>query len=217
MLTDNIESAFGLSFVGRFVWFFIGRFHCIHCYLSGSCVQVVGVSSGGVVVSPLRAPAISPTQHISSPTSTSMATSPLLTTTFSPPLAPPLASPSPTHSGASTPRGCGVPTPSAAAYPQPVLYPPYSPIYIISNSPLPSPLASPKTSSKWQHGGSYSSVNQGAGEFDSLLKWLKSLRLHKYHPKFEHVTYDEVSVPSVRGYADLTFFPGSRGQTTYQI
>lgn len=143
----------------------------------------MGVSSGGAAIPPpLHSSAISPTQYISSPTTLN---SPLLTTTFSPPLAPPMASPSPTHSGASTPRGC------VSAYPQPVLYPPYSPIYFIGSSPLPSPLASPKTSNKWR--GSYSSVNQGVGEYDSLLKWLKSLRLHKYHPKFENLTYEEVS------------------------
>lgn len=130
----------------------------------------VGVS-GGVSQS-----SVSPTQRISSPTSVS----PLLTTMFSPPL--PLPSPSPTHSGASTPRGL--------TYPQPVLYPQYNPVYFLSSSPLPSPLASPKTSGKWR--GSYSSVNQAQAECDSLLKWLKSLRLHKYHTKFENLTYEEV-------------------------
>lgn len=78
-----------------------------------------------------------------------------------------------------------------ASYPQQILLPPYSPIYVISNSPLPSPLASPKTSNKWR--GSYSSVNQGIVEYDTLFKWLKSLRLHKYHTKFENLTYEEVS------------------------
>ena len=122
---------------------------------------------------------ISPTQHVSSPTSIS----PLLTSTFSPPL--PLTSPSPTHSGASTPR--------SLTYPQPMLYPhpQFNPVYYISTSPLPSPLASPKTSSKWR--GSYSSVS----ECDSLLKWLKSLRLHKYHTKFENLTYEEVRITNL--------------------
>lgn len=76
--------------------------------------------------------------------------------------------------------------------PQQVLYPPYSPIYIIGSSPLSSPIASPKASNKWRD--SYSSVNQGANEYDSLLKWLKSLRLHKYHNKFENMTYEEVKL-----------------------
>lgn len=125
----------------------------------------------------------SPTQHVTSPT---MLSSPLLTSTFSPPLIPPMASPSPTHSGASTPRGAGV------NYPQQMLYPQYNPsfYFIGTTSPLPSPLASPKTSSRWQ--GSYGSVNQPITEYDSLLKWLKSLRLHKYHQKFENLTYEEV-------------------------
>ena len=123
----------------------------------------------------------SPTCHATSPTS--VLNSPLLSATLSPSLAPPIASPSPPHSGASTPiRG--------VAYPQQILYPPYSPIYWCSTSPLPSPLPSPKPSAK-RH-GSYTSVNQGQAEHNTLIKWLKSLRLHKYHYIFEKLTYEEV-------------------------
>lgn len=143
------------------------------------CSFQVGVSGGAVTLSQSS---ISPTQHI---TTSPSSVSPLLTSTFSPPL--PLTSPSPTHSGASTPR-------SVTTYPQQILYPQYNPVYFISTSPLPSPLASPKTSGKWR--GSYSSVNQAQVEYDSLLKWLKSLRLHKYHTKFENLTYEEVSSPT---------------------
>lgn len=142
----------------------------------------MGVSAD-MITPPLSS--ASPTQHVTSPT---LLNSPLLTSTFSPPLIPSMASPSPTHSGASTPRG-------GVAYPQQMLYPQqYNPsfYFIGTTSPLPSPLASPKISSRWQ--GSYSSVNQSLTEYDSLLKWLKSLRLHKYHQKFESLTYEEVCV-----------------------
>lgn len=99
---------------------------------------------------------------------------------------PSMPSASPTHSGASTPLG-------GLGYPhQPLMvYAPYSPVYLYSNSPLPSPLASPKTSGKLHMSGSYVAINRGAT--DSLLKWLKSLRLHKYHSIFEKMTYEEVS------------------------
>ena len=99
---------------------------------------------------------------------------------------------SPTHSGippASLAGGGG----GMVGYPhqQPLMvYAPYSPVYLYGNSPLPSPLASPKTSSKLQTSGSYMAINRCPAE--TLLKWLKSLRLHKYHSIFEKMTYEEV-------------------------
>ena len=30
-------------------------------------------------------------------------------------------------------------------------------------------------------------------EYENLFKWLKSLRLHKYHSVFENLTFEEVS------------------------
>lgn len=140
---------------------------------------------GGITSSPHQS--FSPTQHITSPTSA--LSSPILSSNLSPSLVP---SPSPPHSGSSTPRG------GVASYPpqqQQILYPPYSPIYFYGNSPLPSPLPSPKTSNKWH--GSYTSVQHGPTEHETILKWLKSLRLHKYHPIFENVTYEEVSLKGV--------------------
>ena len=69
--------------------------------------------------------------------------------------------------------------------------PPYSPIPTYPFSPSASPVLSPKMPKMY---GSYNAVNHPPTEQDSLIQWLKSLRLHKYYKKFENVTFDEVSV-----------------------
>ena len=66
---------------------------------------------------------------------------------------------------------------------------PYSPIPTYPYSPSASPILSPKTPKMY---GSYNAVNHPPSEQDSLIQWLKSLRLHKYYNKFENVTFDEV-------------------------
>ena len=134
--------------------------------------------------SPVNLSTVSPTPMTSPSTFTSISPVPSTSATHSAYFSPAL--PSPTHSGG--PRGGG----TLGGYPhQPPLmvYAPFSPVYLYNNSPLPSPLASPKTSGKLQASGSYVSIST-----ESLLKWLKSLRLHKYHSIFENMTYEEVSL-----------------------
>jgi len=139
--------------------------------------------------SPVNSSTVSPTPMTSPSTFTSI--SPVPTSNVPHPSSHFPPAPSPTHPGGpSTPRGGG----ALGGYPhQPpvMVYAPYSPVYLYNNSPLPSPLASPKTSGKLHGSGSYAAINRNGTE--SLLKWLKSLRLHKYHPIFENMTYEEVS------------------------
>lgn len=109
------------------------------------------------------------------------------------------AMPSPTHSGGIPANPLGGSALGGYPHQQPLMvYAPYSPVYLYSNSPLPSPLASPKTSGKLQGSNSYVAINRGTT--DSFLKWLKSLRLHKYHPIFEKLTYDEVCLKKRAGW-----------------
>ena len=96
-------------------------------------------------------------------------------------------SPSPTHSETSTQSG-GMPYSPGLIYPSP-----YSPIPQMYPhiSPLPSPLPLVKKP-RGRPYGSNVSVNRMPTENDTLLSWLKSLRLHKYFPKFENTTFEEV-------------------------
>ena len=98
-------------------------------------------------------------------------------------------SPSPTHSETSTHSG-GMPF-----SPGLMQYPPYSPIPQVYPhiSPLASPIPQVKKQYRRQHGSNVS-VNRMPTENDTLLTWLKSLRLHKYYPLFENTTFDEVCV-----------------------
>ncbi len=118
---------------------------------------------------------------IVSPTSpTSVASSPHLPSVVHPSF----SSPSPTLTG---------PGPQYIVGPANQLIgvaPPYSPIPTYPYSPQASPIPSPKLPKMY---GSYNAVNYTPSENDSLLKWLKGLRLHKYYSKFENVTFEEVS------------------------
>ena len=119
------------------------------------------------------------TRSVYPPTQTSptaVVTSPILSSAITP---------SPPHSGTSTPKS-GVPcspqivynyTPTAA----------YS--YMFDGSPYSSPNPSPGPRMNKSY-GSYTSVKVE----ESLLRWLKSLRLHKYYSLFENVTFEEVCV-----------------------
>ena len=128
---------------------------------------------------------------ITSPTSpTSLVSSPHLPSS----VRPSINSPSPTLSGTTTPHSGYIL--GTTGYPSSQLMnmaPPYSPIptYPYFGSPLASPVPSPKTPKMY---GSYNAVNRAPSEQDSLFKWLKALRLHKYHSMFENVTFDEVCV-----------------------
>jgi len=106
---------------------------------------------------------------------------------------PSINSPSPTLSGKTTPylvTNTGYPSPQIINMPQPYSpVPTYPPFF---GSPLASPVPSPKTP-KMYHAGSYNAVNRASAEQESLIKWLKSLRLHKYYNNFENVTFEEVS------------------------
>ena len=74
--------------------------------------------------------------------------------------------------------------------------PTYSPIPAypyFSGSPIASPVPpSPKTPKKLY--SSYTAVNRASNEHDSLIRWLKSLRLHKYYSMFDNITFEEVRV-----------------------
>ena len=99
-------------------------------------------------------------------------------------------SPSPTLSETSNQSG-GIPySPSL------LQYPPYSPISQMfpHMSPLHSPVPPGKRAgNRRAYHSSNVSVNRMPTESDTLLAWLKSLRLHKYYSKFENTTFEEVS------------------------
>ena len=100
-------------------------------------------------------------------------------------------SPSPTLSETSNQSG-GIPY-SPGILP----YPPYSPISQMfpHMSPLHSPVPPGKRAgNRRAYHSSNVSVNRMPTESDTLLAWLKSLRLHKYYPKFENTTFEEVGV-----------------------
>ena len=100
-------------------------------------------------------------------------------------------SPSPTLSETSNQSG-GIPY-----SPGIIQYPPYSPISQLfpHMSPLHSPVPPGKRGgNRRAYHGSNVSVNRMPTESDTLLAWLKSLRLHKYYPKFENTTFEEVCV-----------------------
>jgi len=102
--------------------------------------------------------------------------------------------PSPPHSCTSTPRQVYSPSVSQLMYGPGVGMPPYSPATQLwyPGSPLPSPIPSPKTPKMNKMYGSAIGINRTPTEYDSLLKWLKSHRLHKYHQLFESMTFEEV-------------------------
>ena len=99
-------------------------------------------------------------------------------------------SPSPTHSETSTHSG-GMPySPGLIQYQSP-----YSPIPQMYPhiSPLTSPIPLMKKTNRRQYSSNVS-VNRMPTENDTLLMWMKSLRLHKYYSKFENTTFEEVCV-----------------------
>ena len=98
-------------------------------------------------------------------------------------------SPSPTFSETSNQSG-GIPY-----SPGLLQYPPYSPISQMfpRMSPLHSPVPPGKRAgNRRAYHSSNVSVNRMPTESDTLLAWLKSLRLHKYYSKFENTTFEEV-------------------------
>ena len=98
-------------------------------------------------------------------------------------------SPSPTLSETSNQSG-GIPY-----SPGLLQYPPYSPISQMfpHMSPLHSPVPPGKRAgNRRAYHSSNISVNRMPTESDTLLSWLKSLRLHKYYSKFENTTFEEV-------------------------
>ncbi len=98
-------------------------------------------------------------------------------------------SPSPTLSETSNQSG-GIPF-----SPGLLQFPPYSPISQMfpRMSPLHSPVPPGKrVGNRRAYHGSNVSVNRMPTESDTLLAWLKSLRLHKYYSKFENTTFEEV-------------------------
>ena len=102
-------------------------------------------------------------------------------------------SPSPTLSETSNQSG-GVPySPGLMPYPPyspiPQMYPHMSPLH----SPIPNQGKKPGNNRRLYHGSNVS-VNRMPTESDTLLAWLKSLRLHKYYSKFENTTFEEVSL-----------------------
>lgn len=138
-----------------------------------------------------RTEIISSTQ--TSPTSINM--SPLLTSS----VRQLVTTPSPPLSGTNTPHG-GVVMNTTGYPPSQIIYniaPPYSPnptyqFYYNSGSAGASPVPpSPRTPKKLY--GSYTAVNRASNEQESLTRWLKSLRLHKYYSIFDNITFEEVS------------------------
>lgn len=98
-------------------------------------------------------------------------------------------SPSPTLSETSNQSG-GIPF-----SPGLLQYAPYSPISQMfpRMSPLHSPVPPGKRpGNRRAYHSSNVSVNRMPTESDTLLAWLKSLRLHKYYSKFENTTFEEV-------------------------
>ena len=98
-------------------------------------------------------------------------------------------SPSPTLSETSNQSG-GIPF-----SPGLLQYAPYSPISQMfpRMSPLHSPVPPGKRAgNRRAYHSSNVSVNRMPTESDTLLAWLKSLRLHKYYSKFENTTFEEV-------------------------
>lgn len=100
-------------------------------------------------------------------------------------------SPSSVQSGKTTPLGevtYSVPLPVG-----PPMVPLFNPIIMGYHSPIHSPSPSPLTPGVLR-GKSSSNICRTPTEYDSLTRWLKSLRLHKYAPIFENMTFDEVSL-----------------------
>ena len=66
----------------------------------------------------------------------------------------------------------------------------FTPVVISYRSPVPSPSPSPLTPSL--RGKSSSNIAWTPTEYESLSRWLKGHRLHKYASIFENMTFDEV-------------------------
>jgi hypothetical protein len=67
----------------------------------------------------------------------------------------------------------------------------FNPIIIGYGSPIHSPSPSPLTPGVLR-GKSSSNISRTPTEYESLTRWLKSLRLHKYASIFENMTFDEL-------------------------
>lgn len=104
---------------------------------------------------------------------------------------PPVTSspPPPIHSGKTTPIGEISYTIPSQFVP---IIPPTVPLPLIFGygSPVPSPSPSPLTPGA--RGKSSSYIARTPTDFESLSRWLKSHRLHKYASIFENMTFEEV-------------------------